>query len=283
MSIRVFTDSTSYIDDETRQELGITAFPLSVHFPDESFKETEVEYDYFYNKIDRTGIIPTSSQPAMAEIYSAFEETVSRGDQVIAIFISSDMSGTYESALVAKDMLLKKHPAARIEVLDSRTNCMAMGLSVIEAARAVKEGLSLDETLQRARSIINRVQFYFIPATLDYLKKGGRIGGAAALIGSMLSIRPILHVDKGKTALLEKVRGARTAFERLLTLLEKADQEYGITKLVVHHIHDLPRGQKVAQMIADRYGFKPPVLSIGPVIGTHVGPGAVGIVYVTQE
>jgi DegV family protein with EDD domain len=196
MSIRVFTDSTSYIDDETRQELGITAFPLSVHFPDESFKETEVEYDYFYNKIDRTGIIPTSSQPAMAEIYSAFEETVSRGDQVIAIFISSDMSGTYESALVAKDMLLKKHPAARIEVLDSRTNCMAMGLSVIEAARAVKEGLSLDETLQRARSIINRVQFYFIPATLDYLKKGGRIGGAAALIGSMLSIRPILHADR---------------------------------------------------------------------------------------
>ena len=134
-------------------------------------RETEVEYDYFYNKIDRTGIIPTSSQPAMAEIYSAFEETVSRGDQVIAIFISSDMSGTYESALVAKDMLLKKHPAARIEVLDSRTNCMAMGLSVIEAARAVKEGLSLDETLQRARSIINRVQFYFIPPPLTISRR----------------------------------------------------------------------------------------------------------------
>lgn len=140
MTVKIVSDSTSYIDASVQRELDIAIIPLSVSFPDESFKETEVDYDYFYSKIEREGIIPTSSQPAQGEIQEVFTNIVARGEEVLAIFLSSDMSGTYHSALIAKYMIMQEYPAARIEVIDSRTNCLAMGLTVMAAAQAAQAG-----------------------------------------------------------------------------------------------------------------------------------------------
>lgn len=122
MAIKVLSDSTSYISRETQNELGIDLIPLSVNFPDESFLETEVDYDYFYNKIERTGIIPTSSQPSLGEIMEKFRQIVARGDEVLANFISSAMSGTFATALQARDKIMQEYPKARIEIMDSYTN-----------------------------------------------------------------------------------------------------------------------------------------------------------------
>ena len=283
MSIKIITDSTSYIQAAVQKKYDITIIPLSVNFPDESFLENEVEYDYFYNKIDKGGIIPTSSQPAQGEIERVFTDIVSQGHEIMAIFLSSEMSGTYHSALIARDRILKVYPEARIEILDSRTNCMAMGMIVLAAAQAAQEGKDLDEAAEAARATMKRVKFYFVPAGLEYLKKGGRIGGAAALLGSLLRIKPILYVLDGKTALLERARGSRAAIERMLNLLDTDNKTYGLKNVLVHHISCQEKAEELAQIIMTRYGLEVAVLPIGPVIGLHVGPGTLSIIYITEN
>lgn len=285
MGIKVVTDSTSYIDVESQQELDISIIPLSVHFTDESFKETEVDYDYFYNKIESTGIIPTSSQPTPGEIYDAFKTILSRGDDIVAVFISSAMSGTYNTALNIKDQLMHEFANARIEILDSRTNCMALGMQVLEAARAARADKALDKVVHAAQHTRDRVRFYFVPETLEYLKKGGRIGTASALLGSILNIHPILTVDmkKGMTHLLQKTRGTSTAIKRMLDLMEEDIKHYGLKEIAVHHINAPEKANQLRQTLQDRYGLPVSIHSIGPVIGLHTGLGTVGFVYCTDK
>ena len=231
MAVKLVTDSTSYIDQATRDELGILVVNLSVHFPEVSYDETDIEYDEFYKKIERDNIIPTSSQPTIGQICEVFRKIVAGGDEVLGIFISAQMSGTYESALTARDIIREEYPDSRIEILDSKTNCMALGLQVVEAARAAQAGRTMEEVMEIANHIRHRVRFYFVPATLDYLIKGGRIGGAAALIGSVLRIRPILYVNNGVTDVFAKVRGTRKAVEKIFAQLHNDVKAYGLKHL----------------------------------------------------
>ncbi|MEQ8176240.1 MAG: DegV family protein [Syntrophomonadaceae bacterium] len=285
MAIRVISDSTSYIDEKTQKELNIQLLQLSVHFPDESFKENEVDQKYFYSKVEMTGIIPTSSQPSQGEIYQAFKDVVSQGDAVLAIFISSAMSGTYATALKTKEQLLQEFPEGRIEVVDSYTNCMALGLQVIAAAEVVRDGGNMEEALEAAVETRRNVHFYFVPETLEYLKKGGRIGTASALLGSILRIRPILTVDmsNGMTHLLEKARGASAAVGRMLELLEEDYRQKGLKALVVHHINAPERGRQLRDILVEKYKMPVAMCSIGPVIGIHTGLGTIGFVYCTDS
>ncbi|KUG03910.1 degv family protein [hydrocarbon metagenome] len=284
MTVKLVTDSTSYIPESVCEEHGIKIASLGVCFPDEFFLETEVDYNYFYEKIDREGIIPTSSQPAPGLFYKIFEQIVKNGDEVLGIFISTGISGTCGSAATAREMILEKYPEARIEIMDSRNVCMGLGLQVLAAAEAARNGKSMEEVLEAASWVRERVHFYFVPLTLDYLQKGGRIGGAAALIGSVLSIKPILYISsEGKIEVFEKVRGLQGAVKHLYKKLKKDVDRYGLKSLVVHQVHDLLRGQEVAQEIGDNLEIEGiPVLAIGPVIGLHVGPGSFGIVYCTE-
>jgi DegV family protein with EDD domain len=192
------------------------------------------------------------------------------------------MSGTHDSALRAKKLVLEKYPRARIEILDSKTNCMALGLQVIEAAIAAQAGKRMEEVMEAARNIADKVQFYFVPASLKYLQKGGRIGGASALIGSLLKIRPILYVNNGITDLLEKVRGTRSAVKRMTEVLNQEVKMRGLRHLLVHHINDEHAGKDLAACLGREYGREVASFPIGPVIGLHVGPGTVGIVFCTE-
>lgn len=285
MAVKILSDSTSYIDIETQNQLGIDLIPLSVHFPDEAFLETEVDYTYFYNKVEETGIIPTSSQPSLGVIMEKFREIVSQGDDVLAIFISSAMSGTFATALKAKEKVMQEFPQARIEIMDSYTNCMALGMQVIAAARAVKAGANLNTALQAAHYVRDRVRFYFVPETLEYLKKGGRMGTASALLGMILNIRPILTVDMktGMTHLFEKARGTSAAIKRMLEVMEADRDKHGLKEILIHHINAPEKANKLRSMLMERYGLPVDICSIGPVIGLHTGLGTVGFVYYTEK
>ncbi len=284
MAVRIFTDSTAYISVDQQVELGIRVIPLSVHFSDESFEETQVDYDYFYGKIEKTGEIPTSSLPPVGDMYSDFKEIVQSGNEVLAIFISSAMSGTYQTAVSVKEQLIQEIPGARIEVLDSRTNCMALGLQVLEAARCIKAGQRIDSAIQAAENTRERVHFYFVPETLEYLRKGGRIGTASALLGTILKIRPILTVDMkaGMTHLWGKARGTAAAVQRMLELLEADARRYGLREIIVHHINAPERAAQLKRQLTDKYHCPITICTIGPVIGLHTGLGTIGIVYTTE-
>ena len=282
MAIKIVTDSTSYIADEYIKKYDINIVSLNVIINGVSSREVDIENEVFYEEIRNSKEIPKSSQPIPEEMLNTFREIVEDGDSIVGIFLSSKMSGTYSSANMIKDMILEDYPDADIHILDSKTNCMQMGFAVIEAARAASEGKSINEVINAANHVINNSRFLFTPETLEYLKKGGRIGGAAALFGNVLQIKPILTVVNGETSVFKKVRTRKKAIEEIVkTVLEEIEAK-GLGDIVVHHINCQEDGLKLAKALENKLGKKVEIQSIGPVIGVHVGPGSIGIAYYTK-
>ncbi|MEG0134059.1 MAG: DegV family protein [Clostridium sp.] len=282
MRVRILTDSTSYIKEELRRELDIEKLSLSVTFQNESFKETDISNVEFYKKMEQHGI-PVSSQPSANEVLDTMREMVRNGENILCVTISSEMSGTYSTIHLVKDMLLDEYPEAKIEILDSRSNSMQLGFAVIVAARAAKEGKSLEEVKAAAEEIIARSRFVFIPHNLEYLKKGGRIGGASALFGGLLKIIPILTVENGVTTVINKIRTKSKAINEMLNKVYEDIDSHGLEEIIVHHIDCYDEAEELAERIKEKLNITPDIVDIGPVIGLHVGPGAMGIVYYTKE
>lgn len=282
MAIKIVTDSTSYISDEYIKKYDINIVSLNVIINGVSSREVDIENEVFYEEIRNSKEIPKSSQPIPNEMLNTFKEIVKDGDSIVGIFLSSKMSGTYSNANMIKDMILEDYPDAEIHILDSKTNCMQMGFAVIEAARTASEGKSINEVINAANHVINNSRFLFTPETLEYLKKGGRIGGAAALFGNVLQIKPILTVVNGETSVFKKVRTRKKAIEEIVkTVLEEIESK-GLGDIVVHHINCQEDGLKLAKALENKLGKKVEIQSIGPVIGVHVGPGSIGIAYYTK-
>ena len=282
MAIKIVTDSTSYISDEYIKKYDIKLVSLNVIINGVSSREVDIENKVFYEEIKNSKEIPKSSQPIPEEMLNTFREIVEDGDSIVGIFLSSKMSGTYSNANMIKDMILEDYPDAEIHILDSKTNCMQMGFAVIEAARTASEGKSINEVINAANHVINNSRFLFTPETLEYLKKGGRIGGAAALFGNVLQIKPILTVVNGETSVFKKVRTRKKAIEEIVkTVLEEIESK-GLGDIVVHHINCQEDGLKLAKALENKLGKKVEIQSIGPVIGVHVGPGSIGIAYYTK-
>ena len=282
MAIKIVTDSTSYISDEYIKKYDIKLVSLNVIINGVSSREIDIENEVFYEEIKNSKEIPKSSQPIPEEMLNTFREIVEDGDSIVGIFLSSKMSGTYSNANMIKDMILEDYPDADIHILDSKTNCMQMGFAVIEAARTASEGKSINEVINAANHVINNSRFLFTPETLEYLKKGGRIGGAAALFGNVLQIKPILTVVNGETSVFKKVRTRKKAIEEIVkTVLEEIESK-GFGDIVVHHINCQEDGLKLAKALENKLGKKVEIQSIGPVIGVHVGPGSIGIAYYTK-
>ena len=283
MTIQIITDSTAYIPRELLEQYHIQVVSLSVHLAGKVSEEINMNHQAFFEELGRTDQWATSSQPAIEQFVSLFESYTLEQKTVLGIFLSSEMSGTYQTAALARKMVLEKNPQASIHLIDSRTNCMQMGFAVLEAGRAITEGLSLEEILPRVSGFIRKSRFLFAPLTLDYLKKGGRIGGAAAFLGAMLRIIPILTVEAGKTAVVTKVRTQPKAVTTMIQTLLKDFHRFGAGQLAVHHINDEAAGNALAQQLKQHLRREVPVIPIGPVIGLHVGPGTLGIAYSTLE
>ncbi len=282
MSVKILTDSTSYIEKNIESQLDIKVVSLNVIFEKESFKEIDIDNEVFYKMMEKKGI-PTSSQPSVQELYNEMEKIVQNGDSILCIFISSHMSGTYSTAHMVKKMILEVYKNAEIEIVDSTSNCMQLGFSVIVAARAALEGKNLDQIKEVAQENIKRSRFLFVPDTLEYLKKGGRIGRASALIGNFLKIIPILTVENGVTTILTKVRTKKKAVITMIDKMFHDIEEYGLGEVIVHHIHAYGEALELVKELEEKLKIKIGICSIGPVIGTHVGPGTIAIAYYTER
>lgn len=283
MSIKIITDSTCYIPENLLKEYDITVVSLSVVFEDEVFEEVNITNDKFYEKLVKSEKIPTSSQPSVDDMYRVFEDNIKENNEIVALFISSEMSGTFSTANLVKNMIVEKYPDAKIEIVDSRSNCMQLGYAALTAAKAAKEGKTIEEVVEAANKNIKRSRFVFIPDTLEYLKKGGRIGSASALLGTILQIKPILTVTDGKTNVLDKVRTKKRALAKITDIFFEDINKFGLGEAIIHHINCEKEANKLAKLIEEKVNKVVNIASIGPVIGTHVGPGAIGIVYYTKE
>lgn len=277
MSIKIVTDSTACLEEHTLRELDIKVVSLSVNFTQATYQETEMNNDEFYRLMEASPTVPTSSQPSPADFHRVFAEFAQDGHDIVGIFISSDLSGTYNSAVAARKMVLEKYPLTRIEIIDSRSSAIQLGFPVMAAAQAALAGQGIEEVLARIQEVMAKSRMYFVPKTLDYLKKGGRIGGAGAIIGTLLQVKPILYVENGKVAVLDKVRTFEKAIFRILDELLVGYRETGIKEVVILNINAWEEAQKIALYLAREYGLKAQINSIGPVVGLHVGPGTLGL------
>ncbi|SET53119.1 EDD domain protein, DegV family [Natronincola peptidivorans] len=282
MAIRILTDSTSYIDESLRNTLDINIVPLSVEFPEHTFKETDIDNESFYKMMKEKGI-PKSSQPSVGDLYNEMEKIVQQGDDLICIFLSSKMSGTYATANMAKDMIINNYPGANLEIIDSQSNCMQLGFAAIAAAKAAKEDKALSKVKKTALEMMKKSRFLFVPHNLEYLEKGGRIGKANAIIGNLLKIIPILTVEDGITTIFTKVRTKKKAVATIIEQVLNDIKTFGSGEIIVHHINCIDEAKKVVSQLKEKVNVEIRIQEIGPVIGLHVGPGALGIAYYTKE
>lgn len=282
MAIKIVTDSTSNMPEKFQKEYDIRMVSLNVTMEDKSYREMDTDNKEFYKEMALVKEVPKSSQPSLDEMKNVFEEICEEGNDIVAIFISSEMSGTYSSAHIVKDMVLEKYPERKITIIDSRTNCMQMGYEAIEAAKAANAGKSMEEVVDAALYVRDNSRFIFAPETLSYLKKGGRIGGAAALFGSILQIKPILTVEDGVTTVLDKVRTKKKAVKAMVDKVLEDNAKKGIKGVTVHHINCEDEGKALAETLEKELNMPVYVEKIKPVIGLHVGPGSIGVAYYTN-
>ncbi|MBB6636575.1 DegV family protein [Cohnella thailandensis] len=276
-AIALVTDSTSDIPREVRERLGIEMIPLTVHFGDEAYLDNvNLQPVEFYEKLQSFQGLPKSSQPSPADFLAVFERLIAEGKQVISINLSSALSGTYQSALLARSMLEDESP---VTVIDSKSASYGYGMLVVKAAELAEQGASREEIIEAVTRLKESTKLYFLVDTLEYLHKGGRIGRASALFGSLLNIKPILTIDsEGYVNALDKARGQKRAFARIVELLE-ADFAGGPVDLnVVVTPGRTEMAEELIALLKERFPIRNYLQSaIGPVIGTHAGPGTVGI------
>lgn len=283
--IVILTDSAADIDQSTRESLGIEMVPLKVIFGEETYLDSvTIKPQEFYQKLAASDVMPSTSQPSPLEFLEAYKRIVDKHGkdvQIIAIMLSAALSGTYQSAVIAKSMLEEE---IDVTIIDSKKASYLHGLAAIEAARAVQKGKSKQQILDLVERYIKDVQVYFIVDTLEYLQKGGRIGKAQALIGSLLNIKPILTLEPdGQVVPFDKVRGTKKAINRMLDELKSYAGSTPV-KVVIVHGNALEEAQALMERIKGEFTVVESIVEeLGPVIATHGGPGLLGCIMVRPE
>jgi DegV family protein with EDD domain len=275
--VTVVSDTTAYLPTEIVDQNGIRLVSLYVNWEDGSERESEMAgFDDFYERLRSAEKLPTTSQPSIGDFLEVYEPLIEQGRDVVSIHISGGISGTVESARQARDRLIEQGAAGRVTVLDSRTGCGGLGLVALAAAQAARAEVNADEVAERANEAREALKMWFAVDTLEYLRRGGRIGAASAWLGTALKIKPILTLENEITP-IERVRTSGRALERLADYAEQRKAD-GADGWVVQHIQAGEQAEKLVKETEQVMG-RPPVFvsEVGPVIGAHVGPGLLGV------
>jgi DegV family protein with EDD domain len=274
MSVAIVSDTCHYLTRELVADHEIHEVSLYVHWGDEVTRESEIgSYDDYYARLATPGDLPTTSQPSIGDFLQVYEPLLESGREIVSIHLAGGMSGTVRAAEQARDQLGAR--ADRVQVVDSASACCGEGLVVLAAAAAARDGADAAAVAERARRARAELRLWFAIETLEYLRRGGRIAGAQAWLGSALKIKPILTVEFEITP-IERVRTSRRAFERMVELLRSCKED-GADGWMVQHIQAPDQAAQLVARGIEIFGCEPVMISeIGPVIGTHVGPGLLG-------
>ncbi len=281
MAVRILTDSTADISPTAAEPLGITVVPLTVFFGDEAYRDgIDMDTATFFNRLATSKVLPRTSQPSPGSFQEAFIRLIEEGaDGILAITISSKLSGTYQSACTARDSLPEEYKHVPIEVLDSENVSVGMAYTAIQAAKEAKQGGALETIKANAIDRLARTRILFALDTLEYLSKGGRIGGASALVGGILSIKPILSFKDGVVVPIERPRTRTKAYARIAQLVADAGPLEAAT--IVES--DAEVGQQLVTALQPVYKGDLPRYNFGAVIGTYSGPHVAGVAYVLAK
>jgi DegV family protein with EDD domain len=274
MPVAVVSDTCHYLPAETVAEQDIRLVSLYVHMQDETRRESEIaNYDDYYERLGSSTHLPTTSQPSIGDFLAVYEPLLAEGYDIVSIHLAGGMSGTVRSAEQAREQLGDR--AERVHVVDSASACGGQGLVLLAAAAAARSGADAATVAAHTREARKELKLWFAIDTLEYLRRGGRIAGAQAWLGSALRIKPILTVESEITP-VERVRTSRRAFERMVDLLRSCHED-GADAYMVQHIQAPQEAARLAARGREIFGHDPLIISeIGPVIGTHTGPGLLG-------
>ncbi|GIO58840.1 MULTISPECIES: DegV family protein [Paenibacillus] len=275
----IVTDSTADIPEDIAKQHDIHVVPLRLMFGEDTFEDgVDISAEVFYKRLVQSEQLPTTSQASPADYMQVYQEIMNEypGSPIISFHISSGLSGTYQSATIAKSML---EGDPDITIVDSKSASYGFGLLVVHAARLAAEGKTAEEIVRSVEEVRRQRKLYFLVDTLEYLQKGGRIGKAAAMIGNLLNIKPILSIDEeGIIYAVEKVRGRKKALARIL---ERFREDLGGVQninVAVGHTADPASAEPVLEDLSRDFRLQEVVLTnIGPVVGTHVGPGTLAV------
>ena len=277
--VAVVTDSTAYIPPDLVKKHNITVAPQVLIWGDETFQDgVDIMPDDFYRRLSTAKVMPTTSQVSPAALKTIFEKLLDEGYDVQGIFVSTKISGTIQSALQARDMLPKAKD--KISIVDSLSTSMAMGFMVLKVARAAEDGAKLAECQKLAEKAIGHVGIFFAVETLEFLRRGGRIGGAQALLGTVLNIKPVLEVRDGRVESVEKIRTKSKAMDRVVELVvEKVAGRTPVRLATLHANAENDAKTLLEGAVAQLHPVETIFAGVSPVVGTHAGPGTVGLAY----
>ena len=277
--IHVVTDSGSDLPLQVREELEIHIVPLTVQFGDEIYRDgVDIQVDEFYERLQNGPILPSTCQPSPADFEQLYREIAQPGDTIISVHLSSRLSGTYQSAVLASTMI---DDDINIITIDSKSASIGIGLVAAAAAETAKQGGTVEEVVQAAQHVVDHLSVYFVVDTLEYLKRNGRIGQASAWVGTLLNIKPILTLSDGVVAPFEKIRGKSKAVKRIHELARALKDRYPgqSFRVGISHAMRLNEAQQFAELLKGEIPIDGPIIigPIGPTIGVHVGPGTLAL------
>ena len=273
----VITDSSAYIPESALAGLNVPVIPLWLLWDGENLRDgIDILPSAFYPRLRASKTLPTSSQPTVTEFIDFYQEVAKNADAIVSVLVSAKISGTVDNAQAA----VEKLPELDIRIVDSYNSSMGLGHVVLAAARAAADGKSVKEVVAAAEEMRDKINFIFVVDTLEYLHKGGRIGGAKRIMGTALRVKPMLEFRDGQIEPLEQVRTKHKAYARLLEIASERMAGRRMAEATIVDIDNPVDGDRVAQMVIDR--FNPQVIhrsEVSPVVGTHTGPGTIGFAF----
>ena len=280
--VALVTDSTSYMPEELLKKYNISIAPQVLIWGDKTYNDgVDIKPQEFFEKLKTAKVMPTTSQASPATIQPIFQGLVDQGFEVIAIHVSSKLSGTVQSATQAKEMMGKA--GIKITVIDSLSTSMAMSFQVLAVARALEAGASLTDAIAIAEKARNHSGICLVPETLEFLHRGGRIGGAQRFVGTLLNMKPVLELKDGRVEPVDRVRTKGKAHDRMIELV--AERVNGKPNIRVATLH-ANAAEDAKAVLAKAIQMFSPIENIfaevSPTVGTHAGPGTVGLAFMTD-